>query len=44
MAALATPRWEAVPPLLYAVEWEQIRAFFMAEARRLGRNWFGQPG
>ena len=30
------------PTLLLPVEWDQVKAFFMAEARRLGRQWFGQ--
>lgn len=29
------------PTMLQPVEWDQIRAFFLAEARRLGRAWFG---
>jgi hypothetical protein len=29
------------PLLLRAIEWEQVKAFFAAEARRLGQNWFG---
>ena len=32
------------PILLRAVEWEQVKTFFAAEARRLGKNWFGQSG
>ena len=27
------------PTLLQPVEWEQVKAFFLAEARRLGRAW-----
>jgi hypothetical protein len=30
------------PTLLQPVEWEQVKAFFRAEARRLGRAWFSQ--
>lgn len=30
------------PTLLLPVEWDQVKAFFVAEARRLGRKWFGQ--
>jgi hypothetical protein len=30
------------PILLLPVEWDQVKAFFVAEARRLGREWFGQ--
>jgi hypothetical protein len=30
------------PILLQAVEWEQVKAFFMTEARRLGQNWLNQ--
>jgi len=29
------------PILLLPVEWDQVKAFFVAEARRLGREWFG---
>lgn len=29
------------PLLLRVVSWEQVKAFFVAEARRLGKNWFG---
>jgi hypothetical protein len=32
------------PILLQAVQWEQVKAFFVAQARRLGQDWFGQPG
>jgi predicted nucleotidyltransferase component of viral defense system len=28
------------PILLRTVEWEQVKAFFVAEARQLGKNWF----
>jgi hypothetical protein len=30
------------PTMLNAVDWDQIRAFFQAEARRLGQAWFDQ--
>jgi hypothetical protein len=30
------------PTLLRPVEWEQVKAFFLAEARRLGHMWLGQ--
>ncbi len=30
------------PTMLQPVEWEQVKAFFRAEARRLGRAWFRQ--
>jgi len=30
------------PILLQAVAWDQVKAFFAAEARRLGQSWFGQ--
>lgn len=30
------------PTMLRPVEWEQVKAFFMAQARRLGREWFGR--
>ena len=29
------------PILLLPVEWDQVKAFFVAEARRLGQKWFG---
>jgi hypothetical protein len=30
------------PMLVTAVEWEQVKAFCRAEARRLGEEWFGE--
>jgi hypothetical protein len=33
---------EEEPILLQAVAWEQIKAFFIAEARRLGQHWIDQ--
>ena len=30
------------PILLQVVEWDKVTAFFVAEARRLGQNWFGK--
>jgi hypothetical protein len=30
------------PILLQAVEWEGVKAFFIAEARRLGQKWIDQ--
>lgn len=30
------------PTMLRPVEWEQVKAFFLAEARRLGHMWLGQ--
>ncbi len=30
------------PTMLQPVEWEQVKAFFLAEARRLGQIWLGQ--
>jgi hypothetical protein len=35
------------PHMLQPVDWDQIKAFFLAEARRLGEEWFGgdrKPG
>ena len=29
------------PTMLQSVGWEQVKAFFIAEARRLGQDWFG---
>jgi hypothetical protein len=29
------------PIMLQPVEWEQVKVFFTAEARRLGQEWFG---
>jgi Nucleotidyl transferase AbiEii toxin, Type IV TA system len=29
------------PKMLHPVEWEQVKVFFLAEARRLGQEWFG---
>ena len=31
------------PVLLQEVDWEQVKAFFVDEARRLGQEWFGGP-
>ena len=28
--------------MLQPVGWEQVEGFFLAEARRLGRDWFSQ--
>ena len=45
MAPLAIPHWEAVTLEardLLAVKWDQVKAFFVAQARRLGQKWFGQ--
>ena len=54
MASLALPHWEMVdfdaadrqdePVLLQAIQWEEVKAFFESEARRLGKVWFNQPG
>jgi hypothetical protein len=30
------------PILLQSVEWEEIKVFFLTEARRLGQKWFGK--
>lgn len=30
------------PIMLRPVEWDQVKAFFLAQARRLGREWLGQ--
>jgi hypothetical protein len=30
------------PTMLQPVEWDQVKAFFLAQARRLGQTWFGQ--
>jgi hypothetical protein len=35
---------EEEPVLLQHVKWEQDKAFFVNEARRLGQQWFGGPG
>jgi len=32
------------PVLLHKVDWAQVKAFFVDEARRLGQEWFGRPG
>jgi len=29
------------PTLLLPAEWSEVKAFFITEARRLGRRWFG---
>ena len=51
MATLATPHWEAVTAgsrelliTLGQVDWEQVKAFFVSEARRLGQEWFAGHG
>ncbi|MBN1138817.1 MAG: nucleotidyl transferase AbiEii/AbiGii toxin family protein [Anaerolineae bacterium] len=31
------------PVLLQVIAWEQVKAYFVAQARRLGQNWFDQP-
>lgn len=31
------------PILLRPMEWEQVKAFFLDQARRLGQGWFGRP-
>jgi hypothetical protein len=33
---------EVEPILLRHVEWDQVKAFFLSQARRLGQAWFGQ--
>jgi hypothetical protein len=30
------------PVMLQSVDWDQVRRFFVAEARRLGQTWFGR--
>jgi hypothetical protein len=35
---------EEDPILLWQVDWEQVKAFFVSEARRLGQEWFGGRG
>lgn len=35
---------EEDPVLLYEVDWAQVKAFLVNEARRLGQEWFGGPG
>ena len=30
------------PTMLQPIEWERVKAFFLAEARRLGKAWFDQ--
>ena len=30
------------PIMLRPVEWDQVKAFFLAETRRLGQGWFGE--
>jgi hypothetical protein len=35
---------EEDPVLLQEVVWEQVKAFFLSEARRLGKEWFGERG
>ena len=32
------------PTMLQSVEWDQVMTFFLAEARRLGQEWFGSTG
>jgi hypothetical protein len=32
------------PTLLQPVDWDQVKTFFLAEARRLGQAWFGSTG
>ncbi|MCD6552427.1 MAG: nucleotidyl transferase AbiEii/AbiGii toxin family protein [Anaerolineae bacterium] len=32
------------PTLLLPVEWEQVKTFFVTQARRLGQKWFGPRG
>jgi hypothetical protein len=36
---IADPQDE--PIMLSAAEWDQVKAFFLTEARRLGQKWFG---
>lgn len=33
---------EDEPIMLRPVEWDQVKAFFLAQTRRLGQEWFGQ--
>ena len=33
---------EDEPIMLRPVEWDQVKAYFLAETRRLGQEWFGQ--
>jgi hypothetical protein len=33
---------EEEPTMLKPVEWDQVKAFFQSQARRLGQEWFGQ--
>jgi len=33
---------EDEPIMLRPVEWDQVKAFFLAQARRLGREWLDQ--
>jgi hypothetical protein len=37
---IADPQDE--PVMLLPVEWSQVKAYFVAEARRLGQKWLGQ--
>lgn len=32
------------PTMLESVEWDQVKTFFLAEARRMGQEWFGSTG
>jgi hypothetical protein len=32
---------QAEPTVLSPVEWDQVKIFFITQARRLGQNWFG---
>jgi hypothetical protein len=35
---------EEEPILLQPASWDEVKAFFVAESRRIGREWFGLPG
>jgi hypothetical protein len=35
---------EEEPILLQSVSWDKVKAFFVAESRQIGREWFGLPG
>jgi len=35
---------EEEPMLLLPASWEEVKAFFVAESRRIGREWFGLAG
>jgi hypothetical protein len=41
MAVLSTPRLETVTPeVLVELPWDEVKAFFIARVKQLGKTWF----